>query len=159
MLAQHVTEPGSSLWRFGHLDQCAEQRDREFADSRWREMDSNFQYASAVRWHRATGYSITSSVVARIVCGIVRPSNPAVFWLTTNSNHLGFWTGKSTGFAPLMIFPAYTAAWRQIAALLGPREGSTWSSAALNGGRGPCAAPWPSRQVEGPQSPAHGFAP
>ena len=69
---------------------------------------------------RPATHSITSSVRARIVCGIVRPSVFAVLRLTTSSNRLGFWTGKSTGFTPLRIFPAYSPVWRQIAVLLGP---------------------------------------
>ena len=53
-------------------------------------------------------YSVTPSALARIVCGIVRPSTAAVFWLTTSSNRLGlgFWTGKIDWLAPLRIFPA-----------------------------------------------------
>jgi hypothetical protein len=32
---------------------------------RWREMDSNFQYASTVRWHRATDLPLPPSVKRR----------------------------------------------------------------------------------------------
>jgi hypothetical protein len=32
---------------------------------RWREMDSNFQYASTVRWHRATDLALPPTVKRR----------------------------------------------------------------------------------------------
>src|SRR6516165_12132718 len=54
-----------------------------------------------------TGYLMTTSARARIDGGIVRPRDPAVLRLTTSSNPSGLRTGKSTGFAPLRIFPAY----------------------------------------------------
>src|SRR5215467_12409443 len=51
-------------------------------------------------------HSMTSSARARIEGGTVRPSASAVFRLTTSSNRVGCWTGRSAGFAPLRIFPA-----------------------------------------------------
>ena len=48
-------------------------------------------------------YSITSSACASNVGEIVRPSASAVFILITTSNFVGCSTGRSAGFAPLMI--------------------------------------------------------
>src|ERR1022692_204236 len=45
-------------------------------------------------------YSITSSANNRNDSGIVRPSDLAVFRLTTNWNLVGNCTGSSPGFAP-----------------------------------------------------------
>src|SRR4029077_3960326 len=50
-------------------------------------------------------HSITSSARARIDGGTVRPSALAVLRLTTSSNRVGCWTGRSAGFSPLRIFP------------------------------------------------------
>src|SRR5205807_2063720 len=50
-------------------------------------------------------YSITSVARARIDGGTVRPSAWAVLRLTTSSNVVGCWTGRSAGLAPLRIFP------------------------------------------------------
>src|SRR4029077_3589191 len=46
-------------------------------------------------------HSITSSARARIDGGTVRPSVFAVLRLTTSSNVVGCWTGRSAGLAPL----------------------------------------------------------
>jgi hypothetical protein len=51
-------------------------------------------------------YSMSSSARARTGGGIVSPSALAVFKLTTSSNFVGCWTGRSAGLAPLRIFPA-----------------------------------------------------
>jgi hypothetical protein len=51
-------------------------------------------------------YSITSSVSARIVGGMSRPSALAVLRLSTNSNLVDCMTGSSAGFSPLRIRPA-----------------------------------------------------
>src|SRR4030088_2904581 len=48
-------------------------------------------------------YSITSSARRRIDGGMVRPSALAVLRLTPSSNLIGCCTGRSAGFAPLMI--------------------------------------------------------
>src|SRR6516225_11280607 len=53
----------------------------------------------------ASSHSITSSARARIEGGMVRPSALAVFRLTTSSNVVGCWTGRSAGLAPLRILP------------------------------------------------------
>jgi len=53
----------------------------------------------------APPHSMTSSARARIAGGTVSPSALAVLRLTTSSNLVGCWTGKSAGFAPLRIFP------------------------------------------------------
>src|SRR5712671_5213567 len=50
-------------------------------------------------------HSITSSAMASIVGGTVRPSIPAVLRLITSSNLVGRSTGKSEGFSPLRIRP------------------------------------------------------
>src|SRR5215472_16835712 len=53
-----------------------------------------------------TPHSMTSSARARIDGGTVRPSALAVLKLTTSSNIVGCWTGRSAGFTPARIFPA-----------------------------------------------------
>jgi hypothetical protein len=63
----------------------------------------------ASRWASVglkSGHSITSSARARINGGIVRPSALAVLRLTTSSNVVGCWTGRSAGFSPFRILPA-----------------------------------------------------
>jgi hypothetical protein len=50
-------------------------------------------------------YSITSSARARIEGGTVRPSSLAVLRLTTSSNLVGCWTGRSAGLAPARMRP------------------------------------------------------
>ena len=65
-------------------------------------------------------YSMTSSARARIAGGIVRPSALAVLRLTTSSNVVGCWTGRSAGFVPLRMRPVYSPASRVIAVKLGP---------------------------------------
>src|SRR6516164_1487972 len=52
-------------------------------------------------------HSITSSAATSNVCGIARPSAFAVLRLTTSSNFTVCWTGKSSGFSPLSIDPAW----------------------------------------------------
>src|SRR6266478_8711304 len=51
-------------------------------------------------------YSITSVARARIDGGTVRPRASAVLRLTTNSNVVGCWTGRSAGLAPFRVLPA-----------------------------------------------------
>ena len=51
----------------------------------------------------APDHSITSSAIASTPGGMVRPSTLAVFKLMTSSNLVGKSTGRSPGFAPLMI--------------------------------------------------------
>src|SRR6516225_4575374 len=51
----------------------------------------------------APHYSMTSFARARIDGGTVRPSAFAVFRLTTNSNRVGCWTGRSAGLVPFRI--------------------------------------------------------
>src|SRR5262249_12689349 len=53
-------------------------------------------------------YSIISSAVAIRVGGTARPSILADQALMTNSNLVDCTTGKSAGFAPLRMRPAYT---------------------------------------------------
>src|SRR5215471_2959486 len=56
--------------------------------------------------HVDCGHSITSSARARIEGGIVSPSALAVLRLTTSSNVVGCWTGRSAGLAPFRMLPA-----------------------------------------------------
>jgi hypothetical protein len=65
-------------------------------------------------------YSITSSAICWRCTGTVRPRVLAVLRLSTNSNLVGCSTGRSAGFVPLSIFPAYTPACRLAAVRLGP---------------------------------------
>src|SRR5262249_59900255 len=62
--------------------------------------------AAKQRDELATGHSITSSARARKDSGIVRPIVFAALTLTTSSNLVGCWTGRSPGFSPLRIRPA-----------------------------------------------------
>ena len=48
-------------------------------------------------------YSITSSAVARSVCGMLMPSVLAVLRLITNSYFSGCWIGSSAGLVPLRM--------------------------------------------------------
>src|SRR5262245_43787028 len=50
-------------------------------------------------------HSITSSARSRIAVGIVTPSALAALRLTTVSNMVACWTGRSAGFSPLRIRP------------------------------------------------------
>src|SRR5262244_1352927 len=51
----------------------------------------------------AVYHSMTSVAQARIDGGTVRPSALAVLRLTTSSNRVGCWTGRSAGLAPVRI--------------------------------------------------------
>src|SRR5262245_8846075 len=57
-------------------------------------------------------HSITSSARASSVGGTSRPSALAVLRLMINSNLVGWVTGRSAGFSPLRMRPAYIPAWR-----------------------------------------------
>src|SRR5262245_53276229 len=50
-------------------------------------------------------HSITSSAMASTPGGMVRPSALAVLRLITSSNRVNCWTGRSSGFLPLRIWP------------------------------------------------------
>ena len=50
-------------------------------------------------------YSITSSARSRNESGRVNPIALAVRRLTTSSNLVGSWTGRSAGFSPFKILP------------------------------------------------------
>src|SRR5215469_14314924 len=65
-------------------------------------------------------YSMTSVARARIEGGPERPSSLAVLRLTTSSNVVGCWTGRSTGLAPLRILSTYRAPRRAIPLRLAP---------------------------------------
>ena len=56
-------------------------------------------------------HSITSSAALRSDAGIVMPSTLAVSRLTTNSNLVGCWTGRSAGLAPFKMRPIYMPVW------------------------------------------------
>src|SRR5215813_5417249 len=58
------------------------------------------------------GHSITSSAMASSAGGMIRPSVLAVCKLMTSSNLVGSWIGRSPGFSPLRMRPAYTPAVR-----------------------------------------------
>ena len=60
----------------------------------------------------AVVHSMTSSARVRKDSGIVNPRAFAVVRLTTRSNLVGCWTGKSPGFAPRRILSTYSAARR-----------------------------------------------
>src|SRR5262249_8800415 len=64
--------------------------------------------AAEQRYERAALHSITSSARASKVAGTSRPSALAVFRLITSSNLVGCMIGRSAGFAPLRMRPAYT---------------------------------------------------
>jgi hypothetical protein len=66
---------------------------------------------ASLRKSRAPAF-FSSSAIASSDGGTVRPSILAACALMTSSNLLACTTGKSAGFAPLSIRPAYTPAWR-----------------------------------------------
>jgi hypothetical protein len=68
----------------------------------------------------AKSYSITSSARASSVGGTSRPNTLAVFKLMTNSYLVGACTGRSPGFAPLIIRSTYPAACRNWSRKFGP---------------------------------------
>src|SRR6516165_8397326 len=68
----------------------------------------------------APAHSMTSSARARIDGGTVRPSACAVLRLTTSSNLVGCWTGRSAGFSPERMRPTYTPTWRMRPVWLAP---------------------------------------
>src|SRR5262245_46709701 len=68
----------------------------------------------------APDHSITSSALASNVSGMVRPSPLAVLRLITSSNLVGCMTGRSAGFSPLRIRPAYRPIWRYTSGTLLP---------------------------------------
>src|SRR5262245_45406941 len=61
--------------------------------------------AAEQRDELAPPHSITSSPRSRIAVGIVTPSALAALRLTTVSNAVACWTGRSAGFSPLRIRP------------------------------------------------------
>jgi hypothetical protein len=65
-------------------------------------------------------YSITSSVRASKLYGIVRPSALAVFRLTIVSNLVARSTGRSLGFAPFRILSTNVAARRNMSRVSTP---------------------------------------
>src|SRR5262245_31061200 len=76
--------------------------------------------AAEQRDELAALHSITSSAATSSLSGTVRPSILAVEALMTSSNLLDCTTGKSAGFAPLSIRPAYTPMWRYASTRLAP---------------------------------------
>ena len=62
--------------------------------------------ATEQRDERAPLHSITSSASASSLSGISKPSAFAVMRLMTNSNLVGWITGRFAGFSPLRIRPA-----------------------------------------------------
>ena len=57
----------------------------------------------------ALDHSITSSARASSGCGTSKPSARAVLRLITSSNWVGSWIGRSPGFSPLRMRPAYNS--------------------------------------------------
>src|SRR5262249_30236158 len=78
--------------------------------------------ADILRCSKNIGYSITSSAVARRVCGIVSPSARNALRLMNSSNLTGACTGKSAGFSPLIMRLIYSADLRKISGVLTPYE-------------------------------------
>src|SRR6516162_1211005 len=76
--------------------------------------------AAEERDERTASHSITSSAVASSACGTLRPSILAVGTLMTSSNFVDCTTGKSAGFAPLRMRPAWTPTWRYASTRLAP---------------------------------------
>src|SRR5215467_14265158 len=67
----------------------------------------NRRHAAEQRDDLATlDHSITSSARSRIPVGMVTPSALAALRLTTVSNAVACWTGRSAGFSPFRIRPA-----------------------------------------------------
>src|SRR5262249_38713979 len=66
--------------------------------------------AAEQRDELAPFHSITWSAVICMIRGTVRPSALAVLRLMTSSNLFGNSTGRSAGFAPLRMRPAYIPA-------------------------------------------------
>src|SRR5262249_21994287 len=62
------------------------------------------------------GHSITSSAMASSCGGTVRPSRRAGSALITSSSLLDCTTGRSAGFVPLRMRPAYAPMWRYASA-------------------------------------------
>src|SRR3984893_18487179 len=69
---------------------------------------------------RGERYSITSSARTSNVGKMVRPSPLAVARFITSSNFVGCWTGRSAGFAPLMMASTCVAARRYMSIRSGP---------------------------------------
>ena len=65
-------------------------------------------------------YSITVSASASSVGGMVRLRSFAVLRLSAKSKRVGRSTGKSDGFSPLRIFPAYTPTLRNASRMSEP---------------------------------------
>src|SRR5262249_7065565 len=68
----------------------------------------------------AAVHSITSSAIASTPGGIVRPRTFAVLRLITNSNLADWITGRSAGFSPFKIRPAYMPTCRYASGTLAP---------------------------------------
>src|SRR6516225_1742980 len=62
--------------------------------------------------HLAAIHSMTSSARASSIGGTSMPSALAVAKLITSSNLVGSWTGRSPGFSPFRMRPAYAPAAR-----------------------------------------------
>src|SRR5207249_1429742 len=102
--AQSLAEVGDRLRiRAGRSDaEVADHRHRLLLRAKGGRRD---HHAAQQEHEFAAVHSITSVARARIDGGTVRPSALAVLRLTTSSNVVGCWTGKSAGLAPLRICP------------------------------------------------------
>src|SRR5262249_53334201 len=76
--------------------------------------------AAEQRDERAPLHSITSSAALSSLSGTMRPCILAVWWLMISSNLLDCTTGRSAGFVPLRMRPAYTPTCRHASRRLAP---------------------------------------
>ena len=100
----HVQKPWAKL-----LGESAERKKDFSENSAYRNSITrrgNRRHAAEKCDELAALHSITSSVRASSVGGMVRPSILAVWALMTNSNYDACTTGKSAGLAPLRMRPA-----------------------------------------------------
>src|SRR5262249_39112162 len=102
----------------GQIPECVTRRYRKKANHRHRRLlrprpkRPCGHPATEQRDELAAFHSITSSAMASTPGGMVRLSVLAVLRLITNSNLVGCTTGRSLGFSPLRIRPAYIPACR-----------------------------------------------
>ena len=92
--ASHIPSRDFLLWRFSNAGPSRSVR----GAVRHRPASENLHNTGSERTH-----SITSSARASSEGGTVRPRALAVLRLRTNSNFVGWMTGRSAGFSPLRI--------------------------------------------------------
>jgi len=115
----------AAFWRVESLldfftwsERCARLVRRARASAQVRRDDKHGENERASHWCSSLGeapleppvpHSITSSARASSDGGTVRPSAFAVLRLTTISNRVGCWIGRSPGFSPARILTTYSA--------------------------------------------------